>query len=416
MANKWKPYDIGDYDGFAGALAEALGGYWSDSAAEGNSPTGMDITHMAFQEYMQNQQNQFTQNMYAEDRAWQEEMYERYQSIGGQIDQMRQNGINPMMMFAGSGVNAPAVQSGQMPSSGSGSSPSGSGRAPIQGFQKAMSAIQAVLGMLSSGNSVAQGISQLVRNRTMNEKDVAQKSLYEQQAFKTRVEGEIAEIDKEFRRSYNEIHQQESKSRIGVNFSTFVKNLSQASVNESVVEVNGHKIDLLKAQKSLTDEQKDLVHSEVLLNGIKADQASLDYDLAVDMYQYELALRKSEAELAAARTETERSMAQQALANAEKTFSEAAINNKLIDIGYYEQQLEKEKQLTKKAKQETLTGYIRCASSTLRDVVSAGVEVVGTIASGGLSGAAKTAFSGLSSSSRPYSNTNFGDGYFGVFD
>lgn len=346
MANKWKPYDIGDYDGFAGALAEALGGYWTDSAAEGNAPTGMDITNMAFQEHMQNQQNQFTQNMYAEDRAWQEEMYERYQTISAQVRQMQEAGLNPALMY-GSGAGSPsAVSSGQMPSSGSGSAPSSSGRSPIQGFQKAMSAIQAVLGMLSSGNSVAQGISSLVRNRTMNIKDKAQAALFDEQrntekdkqynlameSLLMESEAALNNIDKTYRDTLNSLQVEKSRLEIVHTWAGYQKTLSDIDVNNSVIEINGKQIELL-------DKTLDIKDQELALSQIKVVMARREEMIQPEMLELQKNYLDSQVLLNNAKIDSEKAAAEQARANAANALWSAMVNKKLIDIGYYEQQV-----------------------------------------------------------------------------
>ena len=346
MANKWKPFDIGDYGGFAGALAEALGGYWTDSAAEGNAPTGMDITGMAFQEYMQNQQNQFTQNMYAEDRAWQEEMYERYQTIPAQVRQMQEAGLNPALMY-GSGAGSPsAVSSGQMPSSGTGSAPSSSGRSPIQGFQKAMSAIQAVLGMLSSGNSVAQGISSLVRNRTMNDKDKAQAALFDEQRntekdkqYNLAMESLLMEsqaalnnIDKTYRDTLNSLNVEKSRLEIVKTWAGYQKTLSDIDVNKSVIELNGKQVELL-------DKTLDIKEQELALSQIKVVMSRREEMIQPQMLELQKKYLDAQVLLTNARTDSEKAAAEQARANAVNALWSAMVKNKLIDIGYYEQQV-----------------------------------------------------------------------------
>lgn len=346
MANKWKPYDIGDYDGFAGSLAEALGGYWSDSAAEGNSPTGMDITNMAFQEYMQNQQNQFTQNMYAEDRAWQEEMYERYQTIPAQVRQMQEAGLNPALMY-GQGAGSPsAVSSGQMPSSGSGAAPSSSGRSPIQGFQKAMSAIQAVLGMLSSGSSVAQGISSLVRNSHMNKKDDAQAALFAEQqntekdkqyqlasqALLDRSKARLNEIDATYRDSINKWTVESIRQQYIKSYQDTQKILSDIDVNNSVIKINGKQLEILDKNLSIQEQELQLKSLQVLM---KNREALMQPDMLELQKQY----LEAQVLVEEARTETEKAYAEEARANAANAVWDAMTKKKLIDVKYYEQQV-----------------------------------------------------------------------------
>lgn len=387
MANKWKPYDIGDYGGFAGALAEALGGYWSDSAAEGNSPTGMDITNMAFQEYMQNQQNQFTQNMYAEDRAWQEEMYERYQTIPAQVRQMQEAGLNPALMY-GQGAGSPsAVSSGQMPSSGSGAAPSSSGRSPIQGFQKAMSAIQAVLGMLSSGNSVAQGISQLVRNRTMNEKDVAQAELFRKQAYLAENEGKIKEIEASYADMRNFLEINGLKFDNDLKQANWSKVWSEIDLNNSTIELQGKQYDFLSFQSqyfsALTDktaQETSLLVQKVAIAKIDAENAKVLQPYAEKMAKAQLALTQAQGAKAIAE-------AQKAFDEACKIYLDNVVMAGMIDQGYID---EKMKQMRKQTKGMTAQN-VNTWFNSIATGIEAGCRLAGTIVTGGLAGAVSSA-------------------------
>ena len=387
MANKWKPYDIGDYDGFAGALAEALGGYWSDSAAEGNSPTGMDITNMAFQEYMQNQQNQFTQNMYAEDRAWQEEMYERYQTIPAQVRQMQEAGLNPALMY-GQGAGSPsAVSSGQMPSSGSGAAPSSSGRSPIQGFQKAMSAIQAVLGMLSSGNSVAQGISSLVRNSHMNDKDDAQAELFRKQAYLAENEGKIKEIEASYADMRNFLEINGLKFDNDLKQANWSKVWSEIDLNNSTIELQGKQYDFLSFQSqyfsALTDktaQETSLLVQKVAIAKIDAENAKILQPYAEKMAKAQLALTQAQGAKAIAE-------AQKAFDEACKIYLDNVVMAGMIDQGYID---EKMKQMRKQTKGMTAQN-VNTWFNSIATGIEAGCRLAGTIVTGGLAGAAPSA-------------------------
>ena len=383
MANKWKPYDIGEYGGFAGALSEALGGYWSDSAAEGNAPTGMDITSMAFQEYMQNQQNQFTQNMYSEDRAWQEEIYERYQTIPAQVRQMQEAGLNPALMY-GSGAGSPsAVSSGQMPSSGTGSAPSLSGRSPIQGFQKAMSAIQAVLGMLSSGNSVAQGISSLVRNRTMNEKDEAQAELFRKQAFVAENEGKIKQIEASYAELSNFLEIEGKRVDNDLKQAQWSKIWSDIDLNNSVIELNGKKYDFLDFQSSyfsqLTSESAQRTSLLVQQTAI----ARLDVQKQRSLLPYAEKMAKAQLELMSAQGDEAKARAQLAFDEACKVYLDNVVQVGMIEQGDID---EKMKQMRKQTKGMTAQN-VNTWFNSIATGIEAGCRLAGTIATGGAAGA-----------------------------
>lgn len=358
MSNKYRPYDIGDYGGFAGALAESLGGYWSDSAAEGNAPTGMDITNMAYQEYMMNKQNQWQENMYREDRAWQEDMYERYQSIGGQIDQMRQNGINPMLAFGSGGVNAPGVTSGQMPSSGSGASaPSGS-RAPLQGFQKAMSAIQAVLGMFQNGNSVAQGISNIVRNAALNKVSRAQADNYAadtelkfQQSDGQKLDNISKSIDLQFKR-YNAQLDQMYKEETIKKIRAEVSNIEEDTLLKTkTIEVDGKQIELMSQQIAESEQREYLLQMQGMLTRIQKDQQER-------LGQLQQELLASQIMMTDAQSVVVKEQQTKAYAESQIAVLEYIKQQKLMDGGYVDELLKEMRQGRKRRNADAVIGNI----------------------------------------------------------
>lgn len=66
------------------------------------------------------EQNKFNAQEAAKNRDWQEEMYQKYSSVGSQVAQMRANGLNPFLSgvspaeFSGSGSAASAAESAQI--------------------------------------------------------------------------------------------------------------------------------------------------------------------------------------------------------------------------------------------------------------------------------------------------------------
>jgi hypothetical protein len=66
------------------------------------------------------EQNQFNAQEAAKNRDWQEQMYQKYSSVGSQVAQMRANGLNPFLSgvspaeFSGSGSAASAAESAQI--------------------------------------------------------------------------------------------------------------------------------------------------------------------------------------------------------------------------------------------------------------------------------------------------------------
>lgn len=66
------------------------------------------------------EQNKFNAEEAAKNRDWQEQMYQKYSSVGSQVAQMRANGLNPFLSgvspaeFSGSGSAASAAESAQM--------------------------------------------------------------------------------------------------------------------------------------------------------------------------------------------------------------------------------------------------------------------------------------------------------------
>ena len=383
--------DYGWLQQLSGFLSSFLGNRgdtsWRDSAVEsGAMPGGIDMLNWAYDEYSRNQQNQFTQNMYREDRDWQEEMYERYQSIGGQIDQMRQNGINPAMMYANGSINAPAVSSGQMPSSGAGSSvEAGRAVAPMKGVQTMQVVLSAISSMLGQGAGVAESISGIMRNKHMNLKDDSQAALFAEQtntekdrqynlamdSLLKESEASLNHIDATYRDTLNRLEVEKSRLEITRTWSEYQKILSDIDVNKSVIELNGKKLELL-------DKDLDIKEQELALSQIKVIMARREEMMQPEMLQLQKNYLDAQVLLTNAKTDSEKAAAEQARANATKALWDAMTSKKLIDVGYYEQQVKNMKTQNGVAIANCIVDGVCKVSSEALGWATFGVSKIGT--------------------------------------
>lgn len=367
-------------------------------------PGGKDYANMYYQYWMQNQQNQWQQNMYREDRAWQEDMYERYQSIGGQIDQMRQNGINPMMMFAGGGVNAPAVQSGQIPSSGSGVSAPGSSTPRTNSFQQLMGIFQMLTGLAGTGVNLGQGISQMVRNSELNKVSKAQADNYyaDTQLKYREADGKMLDniskgIELEFKR-YNaqldQMFKEESINKIRAE----IKNIDEDTLLKTkTIEVNGKKIDLMSQQIAESEQREYLLQMQGMLTRIQKDQQQR-------LGELQQSLLAAKSMMIQAQSVVVKEQQTKAYVESQLAILEYIKQQKLMDSGYVDELILEMKQGRKRRNADAIVGNIcNVLNSIAGFIPTAGGSTYGRTSDGVSLG-------------HSYQNSNMGDGYYGVFD
>lgn len=321
-------------------------------------PGGKDYANMFYQYWMQNQQNQWSMNMYREDRAWQEEMYERYQSIGGQIDQMRQNGINPAMMYANGAVNAPAVSSGQIPSSGSGASAPSSSARQMNAFQQLMGIFQMLTSVAGTGANLGQGISNMIRNQHMNKVSSAQADNYTadtqlkyQQADGQMLDNISKSIDLEFKRYNAQLDQMYKEETIN-KIRSEIKNIHEDTLLKTkTIEVNGKQIDLMSQQIAESEQREYLLQMQGMLTRIQKDQQER-------LGQLQQELLAAQAMMTNAQSVLVKEQQTKAYAEAQIAILEYIKQQKLMDGGYVDELLKEIRQGRKRRNADAIIGNI----------------------------------------------------------
>ena len=274
---------------------------------------------------------QYELNKIDSERAWQEDMYNKYQSIPAQVQQMKAAGLNPALMY-GSGASG-----GSMPSSSTGGGTPATGIAPNVGAQKAQMVMQMITSLLGAGGSVASQISGIQRNSVMNTLSEAQTDEAEAHAENYRVDSDLKRIErsiKEVESMYAEFERslaaKETQARIREINSRASLNFSSMQVNTSTIEVNNHRIELIDAQASEAEKSAALKGAQKILTNIQSEQMSV-----IASYQEQLMV--SQLKLQDAQSESLR-------ADAEKSLSQVSLNaleylkqEQLLDSGYVDQ-------------------------------------------------------------------------------
>lgn len=272
---------------------------------------------------------QFNHDEAQADRQFQEEMYNKYQSPEAQMRQYQAAGLNPALMYQG-GVDING------PSGGSAASASGAvgGDTPQSGFEM-------VMGVMSQLMSVFTGSSQIASQVTSNINDtkVANATADEKKAnadnLRAKTEGQ--KLDNELvstfgfiERSYN-IESQ--RANIEKTYQDIRESASRISVNDSVIELNGEKIQLCKSEAGL-NAAKTLLTNFELKKGQAMLQPTLNLLRAQSSYYYSQgSFLDAQTEEVAANASAQRA---QQYASALYSTLQACVTQGLLDNGYCE--------------------------------------------------------------------------------
>lgn len=283
---------------------------------------------------------QYDINQRDEERAYNEEMYEKYQTIPAQVAQMQEAGLNPALMY-GDGASSPSAMSPSPEVDSSGVSSSGQSYSIMQ-------RIGQVFQMLTGGLQVASQINQQSANAEL-----------------MRSESRLNKIDEKTRGDINDLTLEQMRSNIkNTDIDSVLKqtlqevNKTHAKVNVSEAELNSLKSDWQRFSNRIATVDADV--AETTKDTIIAyKRAELSY------IQSQEAFTKAKTE--EAKTQSALNVANAALAHANEllAMTKNLAENEMVDSGYYLTMATKQAEEVKKIQQDIKT------ASGLNDVYAA---------------------------------------------
>lgn len=280
---------------------------------------------------------QYDINQRDDERAYNEEMYEKYQTLPAQVAQMQEAGLNPALMY-GDGASSPSAMS-PSPEVDS-SSASGSGR----DYSK-MARISQIFQMLSGGMQIASQINQQTANAQL-----------------MRSQARLNNIDAETRGDINDLTLEQMRSNI--------KNTDIDSVlKQTLQEVNKTHVKVNVSEAELNNLKSDWQRFSNRIASVDAEVAETTKDTIIAYKRAELSYIQAQEAFTKAKTEESKTssalnVANAALAHANEllTMTKNLAENEMVDSGYYLTIATKQAEEVKKIQQDIKT------SSSLKDV------------------------------------------------
>lgn len=323
-----------------------------------------------------------------EERAWQQDMYERYQSVPAQVRQMQESGINPSLMYQG------APSAGNMSSSGTDVSAPDTSNNPTAGLDIAQSIISMLTGTASVGSQVGDAVGRTKQSLTQasvnraTEANVREDTLLkEQQRLNLVTENQIKEIEKTFKSAKEFLSLEKTKSEVSRNFQDIKESASRISLNDSNIDVNGHKIALMFKLGSKFD-------SEIALNAARTTLTNLDSAKAAAMLPFVEKFAYADLNLRAAQTSNLQGNTHLAYSESAVALADAAYKNGLLDKGQLDLVIEGMKIDNKAKDAQRKVAIANAVVGNICNIVNAGCNVAGTVMTAGLSQVAQPVVNG----------------------
>lgn len=304
-------------DDYLGQLYESQGGNTSyKQREEGFGFSNVDLLKM-----------QYDINQRDEERAYNEEMYEKYQTIPAQVAQMQDAGLNPALMY-GDGASSPSAMS-PSPEVDSGSA-SSSGQS-----YSTFARISQLFSMITGGMQIASKINQESANAQL-----------------MRSEAKLNKIDADTRGESNKLTIEQMRSNIAnANADTLLKEAEQevakthVGVNVSQTELNELKFEWQKFSNRVAQ--------------VDAEVAERTKDVVVQYKSSELSYLNAQKAFTDAKTDESKTsaalnVANTALSHANQllTMTKYLSEQEMLDSGYYLTMATKQAEEIKKIKQD----------------------------------------------------------------
>lgn len=273
---------------------------------------------------------QYDINQRDEERAYNEEMYDKYQTLPAQVAQMQEAGLNPALMY-GDGASSPSAMSPSPEVDSSGISSSGQSYSIMQ-------RIGQVFQMLTGGLQVASQINQQSANAEL-----------------LRSEARLNKIDEKTRGDINDLTVRQMRSNI--------KNTDIDSVlKQTLQEVNRTHTRVNVTEAELNSLKSDWQRFSNRIASVDADVAETTKDTIIAYKRAELSYIQAQESLAKAQTDEAKTqsalnVANAALAHANEllTMTKNLAENEMVDSGYYLMAATKQAEEVKKIQQDIKT-------------------------------------------------------------
>lgn len=312
----------GSYSG-----AGHMGNFWSDDIANGLQFSPTDFYNM-----------QYELNKISQQQQWQEDMYNRYQSLPAQVRQMRQAGLNPALMYGG-GASVGSVSSG----GAVGGSPAG-GNSPMKSSETMQQVMSSLMSLLTGGAQVARGISDVRQQQFENvnisqdtnlKRAEADKVFAEEQKVRTEtdllgIDKQLKSIDLEFSRAFKEIQLDSYRADLDRIKADTLKTFSDIDVNDSTISVNGHRIDLMASEMDRNDAEAYLVNMRSMTERLTQEQLRIMLQYTRDFAEADLKVRTATSAQLSAQAENQMQQARLSMLEYVKTES-------LMDAGWVDE-------------------------------------------------------------------------------
>ena len=258
----------------------------------------------------------------------QRDFYEQYQSIGAQVQQYKESGLNPALLAGG--VSVGSTPSSPVPS-GSSASSSAAHVSPISAA-------------LSSLPEIAMIGKQLAEIRNINADTDLKDSIGE------KTEKETSWIDRLNSQNIKQSEQVISESRSNCELNAQKVNESAQSVQESI-----KRMDVMDSQITVNGSVIQLNLSSSQLNMIKSKVENLNASTIEKILPYVKARQEAEIALTNAKTEEAKFSAEQNMYEANLRMLKGLVEADLIDKGYYDNILSESGWSVKQAKRSRTT-------------------------------------------------------------
>lgn len=317
-----------------------------------------------------------------DERQWQEDMFNQYQSIPAQVRQMQEAGLNPALMYQ-SGASPGAMSS---TGASDGTPVNSSGRTPMRAVDKASAILQMLTGVGSVAANMGKSVSDIFRNKHQNDVSDAQADNYKadtqlkyQQADGHMLDNISKSIDLQFKR-YNaqldQMYKEETINKIRAE----IRNLDEDTLLKTkTIEVNGKQIDLMSQQIAESEQREYLLQMQGMLTRIQKDQQQR-------LGQLQQELLAAQSMMTQAQSVVVKEQQTKAYAESQIAILEYIKQEQLMDGGYVDELLKEMRQGRKRRNADAVVGNIcNVLNSIAGFIPTAGGSTYGVTSSGNTS-------------------------------